>query len=762
MTTDTVNQPVANLETAQKLGLTPEEFEKIRQALGRDPNYTELSMYSVMWSEHCSYKNSISQIKRLPREGPKLLAGAGEENAGLVDIGDGYAVAFKIESHNHPSAVEPYQGAATGVGGILRDIFTMGARPVAALNSLRFGDPASERTKYLLKGVVKGIGDYGNSFGVPTVAGEVYFDRSYNENPLVNAMAVGIVRHDRVVRAVAKGAGNLVLIVGSSTGRDGIHGATFASEEISEASESKRPSVQVGDPFTEKLLLEATLETIRAGLVEGMQDMGAAGITCSTCEMSAKGESGIEMDLSRVPLRETGMQPFEILLSESQERMLVVVKPENEEAVRKIFDKWDLRCETVGVVTDGKMVNLKWNGADAGSVPPYSLVLGGGAPVYTREISEPAYFQKLRKADLSGVDEPADYGEVLGRMLGSPNICSRNWITTQYDSMVRTNTINDCYLDAAVVRLKETGKVLSMKTDCNGRYVYLNPHRGAMIAVAECARNLVAVGTKPLAVTNCLNFGNPYKPEIYWQFSESIGGMAEACAVLGTPVTGGNVSFYNENPEGAVYPTPVIGMVGEADSPEATMTADFKDAGDLVILLGETHGRIGGSEYLAMIHGKVAGEVPEIDIHIEKRLQDLTLDLIGKRLVKSAHDCSEGGLIVTICECLFGAHRKGNALGVNFGELPDIRPDRYFFGEDQSRMVISASKRDLATIRGLAGASGVAIRLLGEVTGDGMLTAGGLIQERVSDLMGIYEKSLEKFVSGAVTSDGVGRSGTDR
>jgi len=748
MTTDTVKEPAANLETAMKLGLTAEEYETIRKTLGRDPNYTELSMYSVMWSEHCSYKNSISQIKRLPREGPKLLAGAGEENAGLVDIGDGYAVAFKIESHNHPSAVEPYQGAATGVGGILRDIFTMGARPVAALNSLRFGDPAQPRTKFLLRGVVKGIGDYGNSFGVPTVAGEIYFDRSYNENPLVNAMAVGIVRHDRVVRAVAKGPGNLVLIVGSSTGRDGIHGATFASEEISEKSESKRPSVQVGDPFTEKLLLEATLEAIRAGLVEGMQDMGAAGITCSTCEMSAKGESGIDMDLSRVPLRETGMLPYEILLSESQERMLVVVKPENEAAVRKIFDKWDLRCETVGVVTDSRRVNLKMDGEEAASVPPFSLVLGGGAPVYKRESSRPAYFEELRKRDLNGLKEPSDYPATLRRMLASPNICSRRWVTVQYDSMVRTNSVNDCYLDAAVIRLKETGKVLSMKTDCNGRFVYLNPYRGAMIAVAECARNLVAVGTRPLAVTNCLNFGNPYKPEIYWQFSESIGGMAEACKALGTPVTGGNVSFYNENPDGAVYPTPVIGMVGEADSIEATMTADFKEPGDAVIVLGTSRGQIGGSEYLAHIHGIVAGEVPELDINKEKKLQDLTLDLIGKKLIRSAHDCSEGGLIVSACESLFASHRKGHLFGAKL-ELPGhLRPDLYLFGEDQSRMIVTASESNMDEIRGLCKALGVEIGIIGRVTADGQLSVGGIIKAPVGDLMEAYDSALESIMEG--------------
>jgi len=447
------------------------------------------------------------------------------------------------------------------------------------------------------------------------------------------------------------------------------------------------------------------------------------------------------------------MKPFEILLSESQERMLVVVRPENEKAVREIFDKWDLRCETVGVVTDGRMVNMKWEGTDAGSVPPFSLVLGGGAPVYTRESSEPRYFRELREMDLSGIGEPADYGNVLRRVIGSPNICSRNWVTNQYDSMVRTNTINDCYLDAAVIRLKETGKVISMKTDCNGRYVYLNPYRGAMIAVAECARNLVAVGTRPLAVTNCLNFGNPYKPEIYWQFSEAIGGMAEACTVLGTPVTGGNVSFYNENPEGAVYPTPVIGMVGEADSPEATMTADFKDEGDFVIVLGETRGEIGGSEYLSLIHGVVGGEVPEIDMRKEKALQNLTLDLVGKKLVKSAHDCSDGGLIVSICESLFGSHRLGQEFGVKLDDVTELRLDHFLFGEDQSRMVVSASKVNLDRIRTISDKYGVKVSLLGTVTGDGNISVGTRLQQRVAELMKVHEYSLEEMVSGVNKKD---------
>ncbi len=734
------------MDAALKLGLTREEYEKIRGILGRDPNYSELSMYSVMWSEHCSYKNSIAEIKKLPRNGPRLLAKAGEENAGLVDIGGGYAVAFKIESHNHPSAVEPYQGAATGVGGILRDIFTMGARPVAALNSLRFGDPGSARTRYLIRGVVKGIGDYGNSFGVPTVAGEIYFDPSYNENPLVNAMAVGIVRHDRVVRAIASGTGNLVMIVGSSTGRDGIHGATFASEEISEASESKRPSVQVGDPFTEKLLLEATLEAIRGGYVVGMQDMGAAGITCSTCEMSAKGGAGIDLDLGRVPLRETGMEPFEILLSESQERMLVIVKPEHESEVRKIFDKWDLQCEIIGRVTESTRVEIRRGAEHVGSVPPDTLVLGGGAPVYVRERREPRYFKELQALDLSAFGEPPDYNRALSDLLGAPNICSRRWVTAQYDSMVRTNTINDCYLDAAVIRLKETDTVLGMKTDCNSRYVYLDPYMGAMIAVAECARNLVAVGTRPLGVTNCLNFGNPYKPEIYWQFSEAIRGIGDACRVLGTPVTGGNVSFYNENPDGAVYPTPVIGMVGETGSLDATMTADFKNAGDIVVLLGSTSGQIGGSEYLSTVHRTVGGRIPTLDIQAEKRLQEFVLDLIGEKLINSAHDCSEGGLAIAIAESLMGAGRKGKTLGLEMTFPAGIRPDYYLFGEDQSRMVVSMVEVNFKKIRELAILKKVPVQEIGRINDTGKFAVGTLISMPVARMIEVYDTSLARRI----------------
>ena len=556
--TKTITEPEVNFELAKKHGLTEEEYQKIQNVLGRIPTFTELGIYSVMWSEHCSYKNSILEIKKLPRSGGKLLVGAGEENAGLVDIGDGFAAAFKIESHNHPSAVEPYQGAATGVGGIHRDIFTMGARPIATLDSLRFGDLENPRVQFLFNGVVKGISGYGNSFGVPTVAGEVYFDKSYQGNPLVNAMSVGIVEVVKTASATAKGNGNPVLIVGSATGRDGIPGATFASEEISEKSEAKRPSVQVGDPFTEKLLLEATLEAIASGFVVGIQDMGAAGISCSTSEMSAKGEVGMIIDLDKVPARETGMTAYELMLSESQERMLIVVTKGKEQDIIKIFEKWDLPAAIIGEVTDEERVKIYKDGELKADIPPHSLVLGGGAPVYVRERNRPDYLDKVQNADLSQFKTTNPKADIL-KLLASPNIASKRWVYEQYDTMVRTNSMTlPGQSDAAVIRVKGTKKALAVKTDCNGRYVYLNPRLGGQIAVAEAARNVACTGAVPLAITNCLNFGNPYKPEIYWQFSEALGGMADACKVFETPVTGGNGSFYNENSDGAVFPTPTI------------------------------------------------------------------------------------------------------------------------------------------------------------------------------------------------------------
>ncbi len=573
-----VKEPKVTAETAKLLGLSEDEFNNIVTILGRTPNYTELSIYSVMWSEHCSYKNSIYWIKTLPREGKGLLAKAGEENAGLIDIGNGYACAFKIESHNHPSALEPYQGAATGVGGINRDIFTMGARPIAQLNSLRFGNINSDKTKWLMKGVVKGIGDYGNAFGVPTVGGEVFFDECYNVNPLVNAMSVGIVKIGETASATSYGEGNPVYIIGSSTGKDGIHGATFASADITEDSAESLPSVQVGDPFQEKLLLEASLEVIKTGAVIGMQDMGAAGITCSTSEMSAKGQSGMIINLDKVPLRQQNMQPFEILLSESQERMLVIVKKGREKEVEDVMKKWDLHYAVIGEVTSGDRLKYYVGDELVADVPAETLVLGGGAPVYKREFKEPAYYKEFQKFTIDGITEPTDYKKVANFLLTHPNIASKKWVYEQYDSMVGTiNMSSNKPSDAAIVNVKKSDSALALKVDCNSRYVYADPHKGGAIAVSEAARNIVCSGGEPIAITNCLNFGNPYNPEVYWQFVEAIKGIGEACKQFNTPVTGGNVSFYNQSSyEGPVFPTPVIGMLGIVADKNKIMTLDFK------------------------------------------------------------------------------------------------------------------------------------------------------------------------------------------
>jgi phosphoribosylformylglycinamidine synthase subunit PurL len=727
------------LELAEKHGLSKEEYDEILKILGREPSVTEIGMYSVMWSEHCSYKNSIAELKKLPRAGKKILISAGEENAGLVDIGHGLAVAFKIESHNHPSAVEPYQGAATGVGGIMRDIFTMGARPIASLNSLRFGNPKDPRTQYLLKGIVRGIGDYGNSFGVPTVAGDIFFDDCYNENPLVNAMSVGIVKHSEIARGSAKGIGNLVMIVGSSTGRDGIHGASFASEEISEASQAKRPSVQVGDPFTEKLLLEATLEVIRSGYVVGIQDMGAAGITCSTTEMSARAKTGMVVDLNKVPLRENDMTPYEIMLSESQERMLIVLKPEHEDNIKSIFKKWDLHCEVIGKVTDGGRVIIRMNGETVADVPAGSMALGEGAPVYYRESREPEYLQSVRKFDPNSLREPHDYNHILLRLLSSPNICSRKWVYEQYDTMVRTNTVVQGNSDAAVIRIKGTSVGLAMKTDCNPRYVYLNPYMGAQIAVAESARNVVCSGAKPIAITNCLNFGNPYDPEIFYQFKEAVRGISAACLALETPVTGGNVSFYNESPQGAIYPTPVIGMLGELESIDKTMTAHFKKPGDIIILLGTTAGHVGGSEYLKLIHNTVAGDAPAISLEFEKRLQLFCLDLINSGMIKSCHDCSDGGLAVALVEsCIFNHDTN---IGAEIKADIGIRKDFYLFGEDQSRIIISTDTHKAADILELARKRNIPADTIGSVTAD-RFKIQGIIDLPIERLWESYYKGF--------------------
>lgn len=744
MTMKHTSEPAVTADLARQHGLTDEEYDRILSILGRVPTYTELGIYSVMWSEHCSYKNSIAQLKTLPRSGTRLLVGAGEENAGLVDVGGGLAVAFKIESHNHPSAVEPYQGAATGVGGIMRDIFTMGARPVAALNSLRFGDLNDPRTKHLLKGVVKGIGDYGNSFGVPTVAGEVYFDPCYQTNPLVNAMAVGIVEHGQAASAVAKGRGNAVMIVGSATGRDGIHGATFASEEISEASESKRPSVQVGDPFTEKLLLEATLEAIRAGLVVGIQDMGAAGLTCSSTEMSAKGMSGMEIDLDLVPTRETGMTAYEIMLSESQERMLIVAEPRNEEAIKEIFRKWDLNCVTIGTVTDDGMVRVRHRGELKAEVPAETCVLGGGAPVYIRETKRPEYLDRTQTFDASALPAPDDLAGAVRTLLSSPNIASKRWVYGQYDSMVRTNTVVLPGSDAAVVRIKKSDKLLAMKTDCNGRYVYLNPRKGTAIAVAESGRNVVCSGGKPIAITNCLNFGNPYKPDVYWQFTEAIAGMREACLALDTPVTGGNVSFYNESPTASVFPTPTIGMLGVIEREEHVTTAAFKRKGDAIFLLGTNRGDLSGSEFLAAVHGITAGDAPWFDLAFECRLQECVLALITGGLVSSAHDVSDGGLIVTLLESAVTAVSP-LSFSVTL-ETNGVPFHAVLFGEDQSRVVISAPDAHGERIRSLCGRHGVPVERIGSVTDTPAATVNTLMLP-MDAMRHIYFNALQERIN---------------
>lgn len=711
--------PAVTPEIVAQLGLSQDEFAKISDFLGREPNFTELSVYSVMWSEHCSYKNSITQLKTLPTKGEKVLAGAGDEGAGLMDLGDGLAVAFKMESHNHPSAIEPYQGAATGVGGIHRDIFSMGARPIAALNSLRFGSLDLAKTRHLLKGVVKGIGDYGNAFGVPTVGGEVYFDPCYNINPLVNAMSVGIVETGKSMSATAAGPGNPVFIVGASTGKDGIHGATFASEDISEDSEEKLPSVQVGDPFTEKLLLEATLEALETGVIVGCQDMGAAGITCSTSEMAAKGEVGMDVWLDKVPMRQSDMIPFEILLSESQERMLFVVEKGKEQAVFEVFEKWDLHAEQIGVVTEGDTLRYFFHDEIVAEIPAQSLVLGGGAPVYEREQQEPSYFAEIRKFDINQVPQPAKHDQVIRFLLDRPSIASKQWVTEQYDSMVGTvNMSTNAPSDAAVVRIHDRKQGLAVTADCNSRFVYSDPEIGCALAVSEAARNLVVTGAKPLGVTNCLNFGNPYNPEVYYQFAHAIKGMGAACIKYGTPVTGGNVSFYNQSETGPVFPTPTIGMVGVIDDITTdTMSMNFKQEGDKIYLLGKVVEDIGCSEYVYAYHGMKNTPAPYLNMDEELALQNQMLDLIKAGVVKSAHDVSDGGLIVTVLESGFVG-----GLGMNLQTPEDIRTDAFLYGESGGRIVVSVSPDQESAF--LAAVKGVPVLELGTVAGDSLVLNG--------------------------------------
>jgi phosphoribosylformylglycinamidine synthase len=727
-------------ELIQEHGLSKEEHTRILSILGRDPTITELGIFSVMWSEHASYKNSILQLKTLPRSGECLLKDAGEENAGVVDIGDGLAVAFKIESHNHPSALEPYQGAATGVGGILRDVFTMGARPIASLNSLRFGSLDNPHVKHLLKGVVKGIADYGNCMGIPTVAGEIYFDDSYEGNPLVNAMTVGTIKHEHIATAAAYGVGNYVLYVGSSTGRDGIHGATFASVELTEESAEKRTSVQVGDPFMEKLLLEATLEVIKKDLVVGIQDMGAAGLTCSSSEMAAKAGTGVDIDVSLVPKRETGMTPYEVMLSESQERMLLVIEPMNFKKVQEIFEKWDLHVVKIGEVIEDGNLRVRENGVVVADIPAQTLVLGGEAPVYKREVQYPDYLDKLHTFDQSKIQEPKDYNSVLKKLLSSPNIASKNYVYNQYDHMVRINSVIEPGSDAAVVRIKGTNKALAMITDCNGKYCYLDPYEGTKGAVAEAARNIVCSGGKPLAITNCLNFGNPYKKDVYWYFSECIRGMGDACRFFKTPVTGGNVSFYNETVKSAVYPTSVIGMIGLLDDVTYATTQYFKEVGDIIILLGKCCNSIEASEYLEVEHNMIAGHAPIVDFELEQKIQDICYEAIREGIIKSAHDCSEGGLAVALAESCFN---PDGLLGARINMGFTHRADFELFGEAHARIVVSVEEKDIPSLVRIIKKHDAPYKLLGKVA-DKKFIINDLVSCDINELYEFWYTAIKR------------------
>ena len=732
---------LATLEQAQEMGLRIEEFDKIKQILGRTPNFTELSVFGVMWSEHCSYKNSIVWLKTLPKKGPHMLVEAGEENAGLVDIGDGLACCFKIESHNHPSALEPYQGAATGVGGINRDIFTMGARPIAQLNSLRFGNIQLDKTKWLVKGVTKGIGDYGNAFGIPIVGGEVFFDDCYNTNPLVNAFSAGIMKKGSMISATSSGVGNPVFIVGSRTGKDGIHGASFASKDISEDSINDLPAVQVGDPFQEKLLLEATLELAMTDAIVGMQDMGAAGITCSSNEMSAAGKHGMDLWLDKVPTRQVDMKDWEILLSESQERMLVVVKKGKEDVVNAIFDKWDLSCEEIGVVTKGERVRYFMHGELVGDLPCRDLVLGGGAPVYHREWSEPAYYQEWKKFNIESIEQPSDLVKIAKFLTGHENIASKRWVYEQYDSMVGTINMSTNYpTDAGIVNLKETNKALAMTVDCNARMVNADPEEGCAMAVAEAARNIVCSGGIPSAITNCLNFGNPYNPEVYWQFVGVIKGMGKACKKFNTPVTGGNVSFYNQSAvdgvEVPVFPTPTIGMLGIVEDKKHITSLAFKGKSDLIYMIGKSTNDISSSEYLASYHVVKESSAPKFDLDAEYDLQQTIIKLIRAGVIESAHDVADGGLFTTLLESSFT-----NNLGFEIVSSSEVREDAFLFGESPSRVVVSVSETGEDAFLDVLKDCKTPFILLGHVT-KGRIAVDDTNFGKIDEYKKIYNNSL--------------------
>ena len=730
-------------QVIERHGLKPSEYERIVQFLDREPNLTELGIFSVMWSEHCSYKSSRVHLKTLPTEGPQVLQGPGE-NAGAVDIGDGLAAIFKIESHNHPSFIEPYQGAATGVGGIIRDIFTMGARPIALLNSLRFGSLDAPGTPRLLEGVVAGIAGYGNSMGIPTVGGEIVFEPCYAGNPLVNVFCLGIAAAADIVKGVASGVGNPVYYVGAKTGRDGIHGATMASAEFDDKSAEKRPAVQVGDPFMEKLLLEACLEVMKSDALVGIQDMGAAGLTCSTSEMGSRGGAGIEIDVSLVPQRETGMTPYEIMLSESQERMLLVVKRGREREVERIFDKWDLHAVRIGEVTSDGRLRVKDRGAVAADIPNRAIT--DEAPLYRRPMSEPEYLKDAQQLDLDALDlgrlEKGPYpfsgtsagasiapsNDVLLRLLASPTIASKRWVYRQYDHMVRTNTINLPGQGAGVVRIKGTERALAMSLDGNGRYCYLDPRRGAMLAVAEAARNVACTGARPLGATNCLNFGNPERPAIMWQFAQAVEGIGAACRALGVPITGGNVSLYNETDGNAIYPTPVIGVVGLLEHADRLVSGRFRESGDTIVLLGEGRGELGGSKYLELVYDQVRGVPPTLDLDRERALQMLVVRLADERLIRSAVDCSDGGLAVTLAECCFDSGGVGAEVSIDSVDVArdgKINDAAALFGESASRIVVSVAADDVTRVLEKATAAHVPARVIGQTGGNRLRMAVG-------------------------------------
>jgi len=724
-----------NLKLALNHGLKEEEYKKIVENLGREPNPTEIGIFAAMWSEHCSYKSSKVHLKKLPTKGERVIQGPGE-NAGIVDIGDGICVAFKMESHNHPSFIEPYQGAATGVGGILRDIFTMGARPIALLDSLRFGDPKLPKTKYLVEGVVSGIAGYGNCIGIPTVGGEVYFEECYNGNPLVNVFALGVTRRNEIFRGYASGIGNPVIYVGSKTGRDGIHGAVMASETFTREAEEKRPAVQVGDPFTEKLLLEACLELFKTGVVVGIQDMGAAGLTSSSVEMAGRGGTGITLNIDKVPRRETAMTPYEVMLSESQERMLLVVQKGKQEVAEKIFRKWALDFAVIGEVIDSQRLKVIENGKIAVDLPIKPIT--SEAPVYRRPCRKPVYQRKVNNLKLSSLPIPNDMNAVLLGLISSPNLCNKRWIYEQYDYMVRTNTIVTPSSDAAVIRIKGTDKALALTSNCNSRYCYLDPYAGAAIAVAESARNLACSGAKPLAITDCLNFGDPEKPKIMWQFKESVLGMAYAAILLGTPVVSGNVSFYNETENKAIYPTPTVAMVGLIENQRKHITQWFKKQGDIIVLLGETKEELGGSEYLKLIHELVSGPPPYIDLEAESRLINTLLEACEKGTINSAHDLSEGGLAVAIAESCFTPNGPaGVKINPFYGR---IREDAFLFGESQSRVIVSLDRKNIRILENITSKFGVPMEVIGEVGGSSL---------NISDLINIQiSKAYETWAFG--------------